>query len=69
MKKLEFDLDCPQCNRKFKQRVEDMRPGCSRKCPYCGVTIQFEGDDGRGVQKSLDDIGRSLKQLEIELKL
>ena len=68
MKKLDFDLDCPNCNRKFKQRVEDMRPGRTRKCPYCNLTIKFEGDDGRTIQRGLDDIERTLKQIEVGLK-
>ena len=63
MKKLELDIDCPSCNRKFKQRVADMRPGRSRSCPHCACQINFTGDDGRKAQKALDDLEKSLKKL------
>jgi hydrogenase maturation factor HypF (carbamoyltransferase family) len=63
MDKLEIEIACPECNREFKQRVEDMRPGKSRKCPGCGVEIKFTGDDGRKAQKALDDLNKSLGKL------
>ena len=63
MKKLEADITCPNCNRKFKQRVEDMRPGRSRTCPSCGSTINFTDDDGRKAQKALDDFEKDIKKI------
>jgi len=61
--KLEADITCPSCKRKFKQRIEDMRPGNGRPCPGCGVDIRFEGDDGHRAQRALDDLQKSLKKL------
>jgi DNA-directed RNA polymerase subunit RPC12/RpoP len=67
--KLEFDLQCPNCHRKFKQKVEDMHPGKSRRCPYCGTVIEFTGDDGRKIQKAVDGLERSLKRASRTIKL
>lgn len=60
MKKLEFDIECPNCHRKIRQRFEDMRPGKSKKCPSCGLILEFNGDDGLKIQKSLDDLERTI---------
>lgn len=71
MAKLQFELECPNCHRKFKQKIEDMRPGRSRNCPYCGTVIEFTGDDGRKMQKAVDSLERSLKRASriIRIKL
>ncbi len=69
MKKLQFDLQCPNCHRKFKQKVEDVRPGKSRRCPHCGTEIEFTGDDGRQVQKAVDDLNRTLKRKSKIIKI
>lgn len=69
MAKLRFDLECPNCHRKFKQKVEEVRPGKSRHCPYCGTMIEFTGDDGRQVQKAVDDLKRTLKSKSRIIKI
>ena len=69
MTKLSFDLECPSCHFKVQQRVEDMRPGASRNCPSCGVTINFSGDDGREVQQALDKLHRTMKRMSGVRKL
>ena len=61
--KLEFDVTCPHCKRKFKQRVEDMAPGRSRQCPHCGITVNFTGDDGRKAQQAVDKLEGQIKKL------
>lgn len=63
MKKLEVDMPCPKCHRRFRERLEAMHPGGRRSCPYCGVSIAFTGDDGRRVQRAVDDLERSLNDL------
>ena len=63
MKKLEADLACPKCHRKFKQRVDEIVPGRSRRCAGCGLNITFTGDDGRQVQRALDKLEGQLKNL------
>ncbi len=67
--KLEFDIACSHCGKSFKQRVDAMRPGHSTRCPSCGITIQFSGDDGRKVQKAVDDVEKTLSKLSKDLKL
>lgn len=69
MTKLQFELQCPNCHRKFKQKVEDVQPGKSGRCPYCGTMIEFTGDDGRKVQKAVDDLERSLKRASRIIKI
>ncbi len=70
MQDLTADINCPICNRKVKIKVKEMVPGRSKRLS-CGCTIQFSGDDGRQVQKSLDDFERQLKKLnqKITIKL
>jgi transcription elongation factor Elf1 len=62
MKDLEADLQCPNCRRKLKIKVKEMVPGHTKPCPYCGLEIQFTGDDGRKAQKALDDLQRTFKR-------
>ncbi len=65
MEKLEFDIECPNCHITIRQRVEDMRPGKSKKCSSCGMILKFTGDDGRKIQKSLDDLERTVIDIPI----
>jgi DNA-directed RNA polymerase subunit RPC12/RpoP len=69
MAKLQIDLKCPNCHRKFKQKVEEMHPGRSRRCPYCKTMIEFTGDDGREVQKAVDNLERALKRMSRIIKV
>lgn len=64
MKDLEFDFTCPSCHHKFTIKVKEMVPGQHQRCPYCQMTIEFTGDDGREAQKALDDLERTLRNLK-----
>lgn len=68
---LEANLTCPGCKKSFKQKLSEMSPGKSRKCPNCDVIIKFSGDDMAKVQKSIDSLERELKSLnkKFEIKL
>ena len=68
MKDLVAEIECPGCHRKVKIKVKEMIPGTSRHCPYCQATFQFKGDDGRRVQRALDDLGRSIKSMSRQLR-
>lgn len=59
--KLEVDLTCPGCSKTLNVKVESMRPGKQTKCRYCGAQIKFSGDDGRKIQKSLDDLAKAFR--------
>ena len=61
MRKLEYDITCPGCKRKVTMRVEAMQPGKTKACPHCGHGFEFAGDDGRKVQKALDDLRKALR--------
>lgn len=62
MQDLIADFHCPQCNRKVKIKVKEMIPGTRRRLG-CGCTIRFTGDDGRKMQRALDELERKLKRL------
>jgi hypothetical protein len=62
MKDLTADITCPNCHHKVKIKVKDMVPGQSKRLS-CGCIIQFTGDDGRKMQRAVDDLERKLKKL------
>jgi Zn finger protein HypA/HybF involved in hydrogenase expression len=66
---LEADLTCPNCKKKFKQKLSDMRPGNQRRCPHCHQSIRFAGDDASKIQKSLDNLERTIKNLNKKLTI
>ena len=66
---LEGDIPCPHCDKKFKQRVADMRDGRSRRCPHCGVEIRFTGNGGPEAQKAIDELTRKLNSMKLNIKL
>ena len=67
--KLEAELKCPQCCRSFRQKLEEMRPGRSRRCPGCGTSMAFTGDSGREAQRALDRLERDLSRtLNVKIK-
>lgn len=65
---LEVEIACPGCRRKFRVKVKDMVPGRSRACPWCSVVVEFTGDDGRKVQRGLDDFEKALKRIGRKLR-
>ena len=58
---LEFEITCPGCSRKFKERAARMKPGATRACPHCGKTIEYTGDD-------LSKVDRNIKRTMADLK-
>ncbi|KPZ67245.1 hypothetical protein BCU84_19490 [Shewanella sp. 10N.286.51.B7] len=58
-----IDIDCPGCNRSIKLNVNEMVPGKKINCGNCKAEIEFTGDDGRKVQRELDNLERALKKL------
>ncbi len=65
---LEFDnnwngilnITCPKCQRTMKKHLREIPPGKEVACS-CGFTVKFSGDDLRGIQRSFDDLKRTLK--------
>lgn len=68
MQDLTAEISCPSCNRKVRIKVRDMVPGRSKRLS-CGCTIQFSGDDGRQVQRALDDLSRQLRRLSKKITI
>ena len=66
---IEIDLECPGCKKKFKEKIANMKPGGSTKCPHCKQEITFKGDDLTKVQKSIDDLERTIKDLNKTIKI
>jgi hypothetical protein len=66
---LKVDVTCPGCKRTFKQGLRAMRPGGSTTCPHCRASIQFTGDDASKVQRSVDDLNKTIRDLNRKLKL
>lgn len=63
--KLEVDITCPGCERKFKVALAKMKPGNTCTCPGCQQTITFRGDNASNIQDSVDkglnDLDRALR--------
>lgn len=68
MQDLSVDMNCPNCGRRAKVKVKEMIPGHSKRL-NCGCIVEFTGDDGREVQRSLDELGRELEKLNRTLKI
>jgi hypothetical protein len=60
--KLETEVQCPSCKRKIKIKAEEMIPGKKKTCPSCCAEITFSGDDGRKIQKAIDDLEKNIKK-------
>lgn len=59
---LEMEIACPNCKRKHKRRMDQLKKGSHIKCP-CGADITI-GDDGfTKSQKAMDDFQKSLKKM------
>jgi hypothetical protein len=71
MRDLYAEIECPNCGHSIRIKVKEMVPGRSKRCPCCATAIEFSGDDGRKVQRALNDFERELKRLsrKITIKL
>jgi len=55
-------ITCGSCSRKTKSPLKQASPGKKIKCT-CGNEFVLAGDDLRKMQKTLNDLNRSLNQL------
>lgn len=69
MKDLSVNIQCPGCHRQAPIKVREMIPGGTRDCPNCGAKFRFAGDDGRKIQKALDDLEKEVKRLSTTINL
>lgn len=68
MDPIKIEISCPKCNRKFKEKVKNIRLGKSRRCPFCSAIIEFKGDDMRKIQKEFDDFEKTIDKSFSKLK-
>ena len=71
MDKFKTSITCPKCKVPFTVAVETMIPGTFINCPnqQCGHKMEFTGDDGRNIQKSLDDFNGLLKNFGKDINI
>jgi len=67
--RLQVDLLCPNCGRRYQEELASMRPGRTYGCAGCGCLIRYSGDDGRTAQQALDNLERTLRDLGRTFKL
>jgi hypothetical protein len=60
MEKIKIEITCPKCEKEFKERIENMRPGKSKKYPHCLTNIDFSGDDFSEAQKGAESKARNM---------
>lgn len=62
-----LDIPCPGCGQKIHETIGRLKNDPKLTCPGCGAVVHvnteqfFEGI--KGVEKSLDDLGRSLSKI------
>lgn len=66
---LEVDIRCPACEHQFKCKLAEMSPNSTVNCPSCGRTITFTGDDPSKIQDALDDLHRTIEELNKTLTI
>ncbi|MHC4082014.1 MAG: hypothetical protein ACYS15_11270 [Planctomycetota bacterium] len=65
---LEFEISCPDCHHKFKERAGSLKPGNTRACPNCGKLIEYAGDDlskmDQDVKRAMSDVKKLFKNFD-----
>ena len=69
MKKLEADVACKKCKKKFMVELSYIRLNKSTKCPKCNSIIYFNANDRHKVQKLFSDCDRAIKDFKKLIKI
>ena len=66
---LKIDVSCPECKREFQVNLRQVQDGAQVTCPGCKRPIRLKnvGDDLTKLDKSMKDLERSLKDLNIDI--
>ncbi len=67
MNRIEVQLPCPQCGRKFPLPLDQLRSGASTACPHCGRAVTFQGGGGERVQQALDLLGDQATSVKVNV--
>lgn len=61
---------CPDCGAKVRVKLEDLAKGKTVRCPRGhSIRLQDVGGGARKVQKSLDDLEKSLRKIDKSFNL
>ncbi len=68
---LDVDIPCPECRKKFKMKLHEIRNGAKVTCPKCKkvINLKVEGDDLTRPDKELNKLLDNLKDININIKL
>jgi len=62
--KVGWDLDCPQCGKKFRATAAELKDDPQLTCPHCGQAIKIEsGGSARKAADALEDLDRAWDNL------
>ncbi len=50
---ISIDYECPQCQKKLVQDLQQLVPGRKRECCECGLPFQLTDRSLRGLERSL----------------
>lgn len=64
----QIEMACPQCGRKFKERLGRLKNNPKIRCPGCCTNISVSTSSPGGLAKGLNTVDKSLAELQRSLK-
>lgn len=64
----QIEMACPQCGRKFKERLGRLKNNPKIRCTGCGTEISVNASGPGGLAKGLNTVDKSLAELQRSLK-
>lgn len=64
---IEIDIPCPNCNKKLKTTVKNLRTNPILHCKHCGDDIKINADTSK-FDRETQKVEKSLKKLKKTLK-
>jgi len=73
LKNTEIEISCPveTCKKNFKITLGQVKNKKLINCPHCNTEIELktEGDDLSQIDRSIDDLSKSLKDINLNITL
>lgn len=68
---MDVDIPCPECKKKFKIKLHQVKNGAKVTCPKCKkvINLKVEGDDLSKPDKELNKLLDTLKNINIKINL